>query len=70
MTEYYGGNSIAVVLTGMGEDGAEGTGSIQKERGKVICQNKPTSLIFGMPWRVIGRGNADFVLPHTKSVKK
>ena len=59
----YGENAIGVILTGMGEDGAEGMRAIKRRRGKTIAQDEATSLIFGMPKRVIERGDADQVLP-------
>jgi two-component system chemotaxis response regulator CheB len=54
---------IGVVLTGMGRDGAAGCAAIRRYGGRVICQDRETSLIFGMPGSVIGDGLADAVYP-------
>jgi two-component system chemotaxis response regulator CheB len=52
---------IAVILTGMGRDGAVGCASVRRHGGTVICQDRKSSLIFGMPGAVIGDGLADSV---------
>ncbi len=57
---------VAVVLTGMGRDGAAGCASVRQHGGKVICQDRETSLIFGMPGAVIGEGLADEERPVTE----
>jgi two-component system chemotaxis response regulator CheB len=54
---------VGVVLTGMGRDGAAGSAAIRRYGGKVLCQDRETSLIFGMPGSVIGDGLADVVSP-------
>lgn len=65
-----GENVIAVILTGMGFDGAEGVKWVKKNGGKVIAQDESTSLIFGMPKMIIKNGDADFILPLTKIADK
>ena len=59
----YGSKAIAVIMTGMGKDGAEGIAELKRERGYVIAQDKPSSVIFGMNGEVIKNGDADDVLP-------
>lgn len=54
-------NAIGVILTGMGEDGAEGMRAIKQRNGRTIVQDEQSSLIFGMPKVVIDQGNADEV---------
>lgn len=54
---------IGVVLTGMGRDGAAGSAEIRRFGGKIICQDKETSLIYGMPGSVIASKLADSVCP-------
>jgi two-component system chemotaxis response regulator CheB len=58
-----GGNAVAVILTGMGNDGARGAMAIQENGGLVIAQDEATSVIFGMPAEAIKTGAVDHVLP-------
>jgi two-component system chemotaxis response regulator CheB len=52
----YGRHTTAVIMTGMGTDGAEGIGEIRKAGGHTMAQNKETCAIFGMPRVAIERG--------------
>ena len=63
LAEIYNGTCLALVLTGMGRDGAEGAQAIKKKGGAVIAQDANTSIVFGMPRAVIESGAADEVLP-------
>lgn len=63
VAHHYGPASIGVLLTGMGQDGAEGLLDIHKAGGITIAQDEATSLVFGMPKRAIERGAARCVLP-------
>jgi two-component system chemotaxis response regulator CheB len=54
---------IGVILTGMGRDGAAGSAAIRRYGGTVICQDKESSLIYGMPATVIADRLADSVCP-------
>ncbi len=47
--EIYGTRTMAIVLTGMGEDGLVGAKAIKKASGGVLIQNKESCVVFGMP---------------------
>lgn len=59
----YGPHCLAVVLTGMGQDGLRGSEAIRKAGGQVIAQDEATSVVWGMPGSVVRAGLADTVLP-------
>lgn len=59
----YGGALLAVVLTGMGSDGRVGSTAIRAANGRVIVQDRETSVVWGMPGSVAEHGLADEVLP-------
>ncbi len=58
-----GGRSCAVILTGMGDDGAKGMKEIKDHGGVTIAQNEATSVIFGMPKAAIDIGAIQIVAP-------
>jgi len=57
------GRVLAVVLTGVGSDGAVGARAVKTAGGDVIVQNEGTAVAFGMPSAVIAAGHADLVVP-------
>lgn len=59
----YKEKAIAVVLTGTGNDGAQGVHAIKKMGGTVIAQDENTCHSFGMPRAAIKTGNVDLILP-------
>ena len=63
LAENYQERAIAVVLTGYDGDGEEGVQKIKLMGGKVIAQDRKTSLVFGMPQSAIETGCVDLVLP-------
>jgi len=62
-TEVYGGRVLAVVLTGMGQDGLEGARALTGAGGAVLAQDEATSVVWGMPGAVSMAGLAREVLP-------
>jgi two-component system chemotaxis response regulator CheB len=60
--ETYGPRVVAVVLTGMGTDGANATLAVHSTGGVVIVQDELTSEFFGMPRAAIAEGHVDQVL--------
>ena len=59
----YGRNCLAVVLTGMGQDGLRGCEAIRAAGGQILAQDEATSVVWGMPGFVARAGLADKVLP-------
>lgn len=58
----------AVILTGMGADGADGVRKISDGGGTVIAQDEETSAVFGMPQRAIETGAVDQICPRSELV--
>jgi two-component system chemotaxis response regulator CheB len=56
VAEAVGSNALAVILTGMGKDGALGIRSIAEQGGFTMAQDEASSLIFGMPQEAIKTG--------------
>jgi two-component system chemotaxis response regulator CheB len=63
VSECYGPAVLAVVLTGMGQDGLAGCHAISAAGGQVIVQDRSTSVVWGMPGQVAEAGLAEAVLP-------
>jgi two-component system chemotaxis response regulator CheB len=54
---------LAVVLTGMGQDGLRGCECIRGAGGQVLAQDEASSVVWSMPGAVVQAGLADQVLP-------
>ncbi len=63
VAQVYGSGALAVVMTGMGSDGARGAEQIRNAGGEVIVQDEATSVVWGMPGFIYAAGNADGVYP-------
>jgi two-component system, chemotaxis family, protein-glutamate methylesterase/glutaminase len=63
LSDIYGGKVLAVVLTGMGSDGAKGGVVVADKGGTVIAQDEATSVVWGMPGATARIGACSFVLP-------
>jgi two-component system chemotaxis response regulator CheB len=63
---YGGKNVIGVLMTGMGDDGADAMVRIRKAGGITIAEDESTAVVFGMPKEAIERGGAEIVLPSYK----
>ena len=61
--EVYGGAAIAVILTGMGQDGLRGAEILRARGASILAQDEASSVVWGMPGAVVNAGLADRVLP-------
>jgi two-component system chemotaxis response regulator CheB len=58
VAEEFGEKGIAVLMTGMGEDGAQGMGLVKAAGGMTIAQSEQSCVVYGMPKAAIERGYA------------
>ncbi|PWC33976.1 chemotaxis-specific protein-glutamate methyltransferase CheB [Azospirillum sp. TSO35-2] len=54
---------VGVLLTGMGNDGAESMAELRRRGGRTIAESEDSAVVFGMPQELIRRGGASVVLP-------
>jgi two-component system chemotaxis response regulator CheB len=60
--EGFGPSAVGVLMTGMGEDGAEGLGAMKAAGAVTLAQDEVTSIVFGMPRAAIERGYANRIV--------
>ncbi len=63
-------NTVAAILTGMGDDGARGLQRLRGVGARTVAQDEQTCVVFGMPKEAIARGGAEYVLPLPKIARK
>ena len=61
--ECAGKDALAIILTGMGDDGARGMKLLHERGARTIAQNEETCVVFGMPREAIKLGGVDDVVP-------
>ena len=66
LAQVYGPTSLGIILTGMGNDGAEGLQAMYEAGAQTIAQDKDSCVVFGMPAAAIELGAARQVLPASK----
>jgi two-component system, chemotaxis family, protein-glutamate methylesterase/glutaminase len=59
------GQLIGVLMTGMGDDGADAMTKLHAAGGKTIAEAEETAVVWGMPGSLVKAGGADWVLPLT-----
>jgi two-component system chemotaxis response regulator CheB len=62
LAEHAGRDALAIILTGMGDDGARGMKLLHDRGARTIAQNEETCVVFGMPMEAIAIGAVDDVL--------
>ena len=63
VAQEFGPSAVGIIMTGMGEDGAEGLGAIKNSGGMTIAQSEDTCVVSGMPRAAIVKGYANKVVP-------
>ncbi|MGO9483702.1 MAG: protein-glutamate methylesterase/protein-glutamine glutaminase [Rhodomicrobium sp.] len=61
--QYAGSNATGILMTGMGDDGAQGLLEMRNGGAVTVAQDEATSVVFGMPKEAIQRGAAGKVVP-------
>ncbi len=62
VAQEFGHNSVGVIMTGMGEDGADGLGAIKASGGTTVAQDEASCVVYGMPKVAVERGHAQRVV--------
>ncbi|XXF77655.1 chemotaxis-specific protein-glutamate methyltransferase CheB [Myxococcaceae bacterium GXIMD 01537] len=70
VSSIYGAGCVALILTGMGQDGLEGLRELHAAGGWVLAQDEETSIVYGMPGVVVAAGVADEVLPLERMARR
>jgi two-component system, chemotaxis family, protein-glutamate methylesterase/glutaminase len=63
VAEACGNKAIGVVMTGMGSDGALGAVALRNKGTPVVVQDKPSSVVWGMPGATVQKGAASLIVP-------
>ena len=61
-----GPNTVGVIMTGMGDDGADGMLKMKQSGAATIAQDEASCVVFGMPKEAIRRGGVDHIVPLDK----
>ena len=63
VAQEFGPTAVGIIMTGMGEDGAEGMGAIKAAGGVTLAQSEESCVVGGMPRAAIQRGHVAKVIP-------
>lgn len=63
VAKYAGQNAVGAILTGMGDDGAQGLLAMRNAGAHTIAQDETSSIVFGMPKEAIKSGAAEKIVP-------
>jgi len=61
--KFAGANAVGIIMTGMGDDGANGLLEMRQAGARTIAQNEESCVVFGMPKEAIARGAAERIVP-------
>jgi two-component system chemotaxis response regulator CheB len=70
VVDVYGSRALAVILTGMGQDGLLGCRALVEAGGAVLAQDEASSVVWGMPGAVAKAGLCQAVLPLDRLAEK
>ncbi len=70
LTAVYGSKMLAIVLSGMGNDGAKSAEAVVRNGGKILVQDRASSVVWGMPGAIARQGIATAVLNPDEMVQK
>ena len=63
VAKFAGANALGIIMTGMGDDGAQGGSEMHDAGARTVAQDEASSVVFGMPKEAIKLGAADLTLP-------
>ncbi|MGC4048726.1 MAG: CheB methylesterase domain-containing protein [Paludibaculum sp.] len=63
MASIFGPDVLAVMLTGMGQDGLNGSRALRAKGARLLAQDESTSVVWGMAGAVVNAGLANEILP-------
>jgi two-component system chemotaxis response regulator CheB len=63
VAQEFGLTAVGILMTGMGDDGAEGLGAIKSAGGMTVAQSEDTCVVSGMPRAAIVKGYANKIIP-------
>lgn len=63
VAEVYGGRTVGVIMTGMGNDGALGCRLLKRCGARILAQDEASCVVFGMPRELVREGLADVIAP-------
>jgi two-component system chemotaxis response regulator CheB len=63
VAQEFGLTAVGLLMTGMGDDGAEGLGAIKTAGGMTLAQSEDTCVVSGMPRAAILKGYANKIIP-------
>ncbi len=63
VAQEFGLTSVGILMTGMGDDGAEGLGAVKAAGGMTVAQSEDTCVVSGMPRAAIVKGYANKIIP-------
>lgn len=69
VAKFAGSNAVGAILTGMGDDGAQGLLAMRNAGAHTIAQDEESCVVFGMPKEAIKKGGAEVVVPLQKIAK-